>query len=108
MKKLLLVGAALLLTTCGVLTGAPRSYAYSPVFPSCITTQLRGDLSRYWLDPGNLYEVRSVTVGGVQMSRRRDDVWVADAPRPETGRDVYFRYNHSNKGAWVHCGPPRP
>lgn len=84
----------------------------APEFPSCITTKLGGDQARYWFDPGNLTpNIRSVQVEGVNMSRRRDGIWVADAPRDDYPGDpyVYFNYNFSkHKGAWAACRKPRP
>lgn len=112
MKKVILALAVVGLALLGVVNGPVEAKAAPPQFPSCLTTKLGADTNRYWFDPGNLTpNIRSVQVEGVNMSRRRDGVWVADAPRDVHDNDmyVYFTYNHSkHKGSWAPCRKPSP
>lgn len=112
MKRIWLAPVAIFLAILGVVNGPAEAKAAVPEFPSCISTRLDLGANRYWFDPGNLTpNIRSVQVEGVNMTRRRDGIWVADAPRPDRllGRDVYFTYNFSeHKGNWAKCRKPEP
>ena len=87
-----------------------QAEASAPEFPSCITTKIDANTSRYWLDPGDLVSrLRSVSVQGQDMRRRKDGIWVGGAPASATRPDVYFAYNRTTvKGAWVPCRKPTP
>lgn len=111
MRKALLCLAAVFFTLAGMQAGA-KADAAVPEFPNCISTVIDSATTRYWLDPGNLVvRIRSVQIDGVELSRRRDGIWVGDAKPVEAKQRpyVYFTYNHSStRGAWVACRKPSP
>lgn len=113
MNKILEGVIALGLILGGLAISAPKADAAVPIFPTCIKTQIDHDTARYWFDPGNLEgaPIRTVTVEGVDLRRRRDGVWVGDAPKVQTAVPdyAYFTYNHSrNYGNWTKCLRPKP
>ena len=113
--RLLLAPLVVILISCGGFVGVTPARAAVPQFPTCVKTPLGNHTSKYFFDPGNLEDtpIRTVTVERVDLTRRRDGIWVGVAPQsgPIARNYAYFSYNHSKKdGYWAKCGlikPPR-
>lgn len=104
-NKLVLLMLAGVLAMCGTLVSANPAAAAGPVFPEGVRAPYNNGTFTYYLKPGNMVEgkIVRVTIGGQDMDRRRDGVWVltTEAPMDKHWFHMVARSKSDRWSSWV-------